>query len=210
MSRRSRARKHPSSRGRFNRRGNPPEWGDWVIGGTGLNNVGGPIALTGWNGGLGTLASGTPQTFILVGEPTPASLSTATLAPPSVGEVEIAEVAGSLFFTAISGSADKFFLAVAIYVTEFNMPGTNWAVRDPLNPVEAVRDDYLFLRAMTFFMPNQAGGTSEVTQEVRVAIPSPEVIGGGEALVLTMSMVSASASTLGYMPFVRSRLRAVA
>jgi hypothetical protein len=181
-------------------------WGDWIIGGAGLSNVGASTVQTAWGTDY-TCVTATPSSFVLVGEP---SLTAPTaITAPGVGEVTIMEVMGSLFFRPNLGNTTAMVidLAVAIYVAEqYPTARTNWSVRDPLNAADAARDDYLFLRGMQFTMAAPTAGATVI--EVRLAIPKPETIGGGEALVCTVSTAytTSAGSTLVMTGYVRSRI----
>jgi len=205
---------HRSRLRRRNRRGNPPEWGDWIVGGTALNAAGAPSALSSWGSSGGTvLTSGSSMSYVLTGEQLNL-VGAAAVTGPGISELKIEEIQGSLFFTMNSANTKSanFFVAIGIYVAELNSSSSAWSTRDPMTTTDAGRDDYLFIRGINF----AAGLTSlesDVDQpvEVRLAIPAPEVIGAGEALVVTVSQIEAiSGGSLNVLPFVRSRVTLVA
>jgi hypothetical protein len=124
----------------------------------------------------------------------------------------VQEVIGTIYIQSNVSTSDFFALAVGIYVAEQLPNGVTWSVRDPLSTQDAGRDDYLFLYAIGFHAcPNTGSVSPQVSQPlaINVRIPRPEVIGGGEALVMTISMTSNGGQSLGLCPFIRSRIKSV-
>lgn len=193
--------------GRYRRRGNLGQWGDWIIGGAGTDSVGTLVAgRTSWFNSVG-LAHNTPVSWLLVQEPTIAGGSSGA---PVVGEVAIMEVAGSLFFNSVTVGNITAGVGVAIYVSEYNSSATQWSVRDPLNVSDASRDDYLFLRAFSAMFPLVGTVVAHTYIEVPVGIPAPESLGTGEALILTVNTTTSVGQSLSVSPFIRSRIGRVA
>jgi hypothetical protein len=119
-------------------------------------------------------------TFQLVAIPTfVPSLS----APPTVGELTIEAVHGSVFITAPTAGVICRG-CVCLYVGKENQIGGSWDTRQPSSPSDAARDDYLFLQPFTFATPTSAAATGAVYYEVKLSIQRRITIGGGEALHL--------------------------
>jgi len=178
-----------------------PNVTDWKIGGSATDNTGaviGGAAPTGpstWNLGVNdyALASGVPVTYqavVLIAAP-----NTST---PQIGRMRIDEIKGHICFNANTLNA-KFAVAVAIYVSEFNSNSNTWDVRDPLNTADAARDDYFYLEAQELIVPALAttAGVSNICFDLKLA--NALVIGGGQALHVTVSMYSGGPASPGWL-----------
>jgi len=150
---------------------------------------------------------------ILVQEP----VSSPGAGAPVQSEVQVEEVYGGVCFAVSPGSASiqntPALVTVGIYVAEYLKSVPGWSVRDPADPASAQQDDYLFLRSFACLLPpgNPSSATlptipSQIQRpEIRIGIPAPEIIGSGEALMLTISMGS-GVNTLLAFANVRSRI----
>jgi len=214
MSRRNRTQRGRSApRSKANRRGDPVTWGDWLVGGVMLGAGGTittavPISTFAPNASLFDLSPGTPNHMTLVQEPIPTAVPGVSNVP-QMGMVEIHQVMGSISFVPNNlVGPGRWRIAVALYVAEFNKTGTSWSVMDPLDPLQAGNDDYLFLRGFDLVTPVLTSAVLALPFEVPLALPAPEIIGGGEALVLTVSatLLAGSSSGIGCNPYVRSRI----
>lgn len=180
--------------------------GDWVISDQGASASGASVTVHGWNTAPATtaqtLTTGSPISLLLVALPTAA----AATGQPTIGNVEIAQIHGKVGFLHPS-AAGSYMLGCAIYIAELNSSSTTWSVRDPLVESDANRDDYLFLDTVLVGLPTFSGFTAAVPLEFRLSIPRPVVIGGGQALCCTLSMLGAAATTIDSFFTVRSLVR---
>jgi len=177
---------------------------DWLVGGANTDNTGAPLTTVSTFDKTGlTIVSGTPMTFqAVVIQPTPATST------PGVGRINCVEVKGSVFITnwTTSGFAR---IAVGIYVSELNSSTTKWDVRDPLTAADAARDDYFFLHGRVYEISAEAGQTAScLAVEIPLSLPENVVLGGGQALHVTVSMVGPSAATV--IGFFRTRIGPIA
>jgi len=146
-----------------------------------------PTSLPTWNPGSSAasynLISGSPVTF-----------QAALIQPavsgniPTIGRMKIDELRGSLIFNDPSSNG-IFTVAVGIYVSEFTINTSAWDVSDPMNPTDAARDQYFFLKAIAFTYP-LTGITAAGMVEMDLGLSEPVVLGGGQALNVTVSMIA--------------------
>jgi len=175
---------------------------NWIVGPQGINSAGAVIAgLTSWSNGAAavTLTAGTPQSY-------QAGVITAAAGAvvPTIGRMAIQEVRGSVFFSSFNATA-RVTLGIAIYVSEQNSATPTWDVRDPLSVADAQRDDYYFLEAIEF---NVLAAPTNHPQLVRMdlKIASALAIGGGQALHVTVAMLSNVANTCLMSSAFRTRI----
>jgi hypothetical protein len=191
---------------------------DWIVGGSAINSSGGVIASppTTWTNGSGAafnLINGGAFSYqAVVIQPAPAS------GTPGIGRLRIDQIKGRLMFAKANGAsvftAGGAMIAVGIYVSEVNQTTTNWHVRNPLVPADVCRDDYLFLEAHFMDIPplgNNLGSVTGFLPEINLSIDRPVVIGGGQALHVTVSCSSSDSDTyLLVMSAFRSKVGPVA
>jgi len=179
---------------------------DWVSGGGVIFNSAPTVisAVSSWGGTSGALATTASATWQAVTLPTAA---TAANAPPGVGELEVDEVMGSIFvpFATVAG---VYIIGVGIYVSKYDSNRGSWDTRAIANSTgpDATRDDWLFLRVMVVIFP----GVSTVIPsgiEVPLAIGRPVVIGGGEAIHVTVdNLTAAVAGVISPIAYFRTRI----
>ncbi len=188
-----------------------PNVTNWVIGGSATDNTGGVIgggAPTGpatWLPATGVgpasygLVSGAPVSFQAV-----AIVAAPNTSTPTIGRMKIDEVRGTLELTNFQLVADPFTaaaaahrvnVAVCIYVSEFNSNTGKWDVRDPLSTADAARDDYFFLEGRSVYFPASAVTAAPTSVCFDLKLANPLIIGGGQALHVTISMVSTLGAT---------------
>jgi len=135
---------------------------------------------------------------------------------PSIGEIEIVGVMGSVYFTPDASVPSLvgglMSVGVGIYVAEENTAATLYSTQDPLVVADAQRDNWLFLKAMSFTFPVPAsnGTVSAQMIEVPVLLPRPISIGSGEALAMVISCNLPATSVIHVNSYVRSLIRRVA
>jgi len=191
------------------RRGDPRIWGDMVIGGTGLSSTGALITnFPSW-AYVQTFLPSTPQSYTLVAEPSVGVATGATTAP-GTAECMVQAVEGNVGIYGASASCSVYG-AIGIYVSEQLPNGVTWSVRDPFNSLaDASRDDYLFLCGFSLVAPIGNSCTAISSFMIPVSIPGPEILGSGEALVMTVSIGNSASASVSVIPFVRSRIKSVA
>jgi len=133
---------------------------------------------------------------------------------PSIGRLRLDEIRGRIYFTTpASGAASSGFqVAVGIYVAHLNVTTTKWEVRNPLNLTDVGRDDYLYLQGKECVM---TGFTtpSVVPAEMpyfELSIPNPIIIGGGQAVNVTVAVSSYQSTSIEINAFFRARIGPVA
>jgi len=175
---------------------------DWVVSSASVDPTGtaqaGTAILTSWNAGLGApstagiIGSGAFVTnqAILV-QPTPMTST------PTVGRLRVNRIKGriSVFPFVTNGTWDQFSVFVGIYLAELNNTTTKWEVRNLLSTSDVARDDFFYLENRVFLGQNGAPVTP-VTQNIwegvlfDLDVPISVVIGGGQALHVTIAAVS--------------------
>jgi len=181
---------------------NPPRSrGNWVVSGQGANQAGTPVAYQGWGGSIALLASGVPQSLLLVALPTAA----AATGQPTIGQVEIAQVGGKVTVYSPSATAN-YGIVCSLYIAELNSTATAWSVRDPSTPGDATRDDYLYLESCQFSVSQLPNLTSSFGIEFLPRLQSPIRIGGGQALCMTVAQ-EAGVNTVNISLFLRALVK---
>jgi len=174
-----------------------PNIGNWRIGSSAVSNAG---VLTGGNytTGPGTWANGAGR--VVLTTLVPLTYQATVIAPvpdsgtPTIGRMKIDEIKGAITLSAFS-AAGRYTAAVCIYVSELTSAAANtYDVRDPLNNADAARDDYFYLEAQEADMPATLTATSPAAFKFDLKLANPLIIGGGQALHVTVSMVSAVAA----------------
>jgi len=195
------------------KRGDPVAWGDWLVGAQICATDGTPTGKVSWgtttlvfptgagvNVPLGALG------ILLVQEP-----SLAPSVSPTINELQIAEVMGSIFIDpGNTGSPNiQVNVAVGIYVSEYNSNTSKWLMKDPLSPVDAQDDDWLYLRGQYEISPDSAVvlNAADKMMEFRLGLPKPEILAHGEALMLVVNVgVTSGAKFCSVQSYVRSRI----
>jgi hypothetical protein len=100
--------------------------------------------------------------------------------------------------------------SIGLYVAELNSSATAWSVRDPSTPADANRDDYLWLDQVSY--GSSIGSTQTTMSEIcrRPVLPFPIRLGGGQALALTVALLSGSSGTATFDFWVRTHVRRAA
>jgi len=185
---------------------------NWVVGSQALTSAGQVIGGVATPTSLPTWAPALTTASYLLSSGTPITFQAAVIQPgisgnaPTIGRMRIDELKGKILFSPTA--AGYFQFAVGVYVSEFTLNTSAWDVYDPLNSADASRDDWWFLDAKTFFCGAPAGALSPVPMELDISFKSSIVIGGGQALNVTVSMIS---STTCYAnPAFRTRVGPVA
>jgi hypothetical protein len=174
--------------------------GDWVTSSVSTDNTGTAATVSSWGGAITSIAAGSGLSLQLMSFPT-----TNVASPPSIGEVIVNMIVGSIFFSSPS-AAGVYVVGIGIYVSQYNTTATKWAVRTPTLSTDAARDDYLFLRCIEIVLTVSTTLTTEQVIEVAVGLPGPVQLGNGEALHLTVNNDTLSAGSLSMVPFVRSHI----
>lgn len=187
---------------------------DWLVGGAACGPTGTPITSstpTTWNSGPITVAEGSSITFqVPIVQPTPMSST------PTVGRLKVDRIAGRIFFDtdAETTGQQTQLCAVGIYVSTLNNTTTTWNVRNFSSANDAVRDDYLFLEALIDDFPTLALNSAMFKMSYfDLSISRPVVIGGGEALNITvcnLSSTKTASTTMDVYPFFRALVGPVA
>jgi hypothetical protein len=186
--------------------GDVPRRRNWLNGGTCIDSAGTASAQQSWGpGNAQTLAVDQLVGFFVAMIP---SAGGGAGAAPTIGEQQIDEIFGSVYFNAPGVVSGVYHFGVGIYVSRFNYNTSKWEPRYVCYSSEATRDDWLFLRTVVQYMPLNAGATAITGVEVRVAIPRPVVIGGGEALCVVChnGPYSPATGTIGVVPYLRARV----
>jgi len=170
---------------------------DWKVGGSAVDATGaviGGASPTGpatWLMGAGSatiLATGVPITFQAV-----ALIAAPNTSTPTLGRMRLDDIKGSIFLGA-PASATVIRAAVGIYVSEYNSNTGKWDVRDPLNTADGSRDDYFYLEGQMFDLPATGTSTAPTIIKFDLRLSERVVIGGGQALHVTVSAVGANIS----------------
>jgi len=170
-----------------------PNITNWIVGPSLVSSAGALVSGSSWMlaGNAITLASGTPVT--IQGAAIVAAPNTST---PTIGRMRIDEVHGRL---SLSGfvSAGRYAVAVAIYVADQLSTTPTWETRDPLNSSFAAEDDYFMLEAHEFEAPatTTVVGAAQF-MDIPLKLANPLVIGSGQAVHVTVSMIGANSLKL--------------
>jgi hypothetical protein len=187
---------------------------NWVVGSQAVTSTG--VVAVGtfptWSPSSGAplfnLASGVPVTYQAV-----------VIAPgisgvvPTVGRVAIDEIKGKVLVSSPGVTSAGFTVAVGIYISEYTIATSAWSVLDPLNSSAAAEDDWFYLEALNFMGPLLGAITNDAfTQcEFNLKLSEKIVIGGGQALNVTVSMIcTPNTATLYCNPAFRTRIGPVA
>jgi hypothetical protein len=171
-----------------------PNVTDFVVGGSNVDNTGAPLTSVSTFDKTGlAILTAVPMTFQAVMIQPVASTST-----PGIGRVRIDEIKGRVCLTTFV-TAGPVVAAVGIYVSELNSNLTKWDVRDPLSATDAARDDYFYLEGRAVEIPATADAVSVSELCFDLKLANPLMIGGGQALHVTVSYVGpASAKVFGF------------
>jgi len=158
-----------------------------------IGGVSTPTSLPTWN------PSGAASSYNLVSG-SPVTFQGALIQPavqgniPTIGRMKIDEIKGKILLATPSASG-YFSVAVGIYVSEFTQSTSAWDVSDPLVPSDAARDQWFFLEAKNCSLSLGSSIVASGCVEFDLKLSEPVIIGGGQALNVTVSMV-ASPNTL--------------
>jgi hypothetical protein len=176
---------------------------DLIVGGGYVNNSGAQVAASSWNGNAITLATNTQAAYQAVVIP---QAVTAANAPPSIGECMIQDVEGSLYLTAPT-PAGVYYIGFGIYISKFDSRTGTWGIRYPSTVgSDAARDDWLALRVIVATLPAATGVTDPMMLELRLALPHPVILGGGEALHVCVDNNGSSAGSINVVAYFRTRI----
>jgi len=189
---------------------------DWIASNASVDATGAPqtgsAILPSWGGAVAVASQGVVTVQAVIVQPTPMAST------PTVGRLRIDEIRGRICVANGDSVPGDYFTAVAIYVADLNNTTTLWNVRNPLVLAEASRDDYLFFEGKLWRGPAVAGETS--TSEAicfDLKISQPIIIGGGQALHVSIACAGGSSLDKGGTPvstevttFFRTRVGPVA
>jgi hypothetical protein len=189
-----------------------PNVTDWKVGGSATDNTGAviggasPTGPTTWSSGTNdyVLTANNQisyQAVVLVAAP-----NTST---PLIGRMKLDEVSGMICVSSPI-AAGRQTVAVGIYVSEFNSNTNKWDVRDPLNPSDASRDDYFYLEASEMQLPAAGAATGNAGFCFDLKLANPIIIGGGQALHVTVSYQTDSGVSVRISSMFRTRCGPVA
>jgi hypothetical protein len=182
---------------------------NWIVGSTSFDSTGAVHAspVRSWfpAGGLANsnvTANGSCTLALAMVQPVAGSTT------PTVGAMRVDAVKGTISFFAGTASAFPFIPAIGLYVAQLNVSASKWSVRSLSDALETQRDDFLYLWGGMYrdgpVTTNFTGSALVVDIDVKI----PVVIGGGEALVLTVT--NGGADTLAFNPAIRSLVGPVA
>jgi len=179
---------------------------DWLVAGTVLSSTGAPSTAQTW-GKLFNIPDGGGVIHILLAAIIPAP-ATST---PGIGRLRIHRIEGQIGFRMQSAANFSCDLMCALYRSQLNNTTTLWTVRDPSNPSDASRDDYLYLRGKSAVGVAQTTSTSNYVPEFDLGVNPNILIGGGEGIVLTLAANAQSGGgSVNIVPFVRTQVGPVA
>jgi hypothetical protein len=176
---------------------------DLIVGGGYVNNSGAQVATSSWNGNAITLATNTQAAYQAVVIP---QAVTAANAPPSIGECMIQDVEGSLYLTnpTVTG---VYYIGFGIYISKFDSRTGTWGIRYPSTVgSDAARDDWLALRVIVATLPVPGAVTDPMMLELRLALPHPVILGGGEALHVCVDNNGSSSGSINVLAYFRTRI----
>lgn len=124
-------------------------------------------------------------------------------APPGVGELQVDEIQGSLFVTTPSQTGVYFF-GVGIYIAKYALG--QWDLMIPTSAPQGGNDFFLYQRVMTGYLPAMSSWIAPTILEVPLKLPGPVVLGGGEALHVTISNDGTSAGSFNVNAYFKSRI----
>jgi hypothetical protein len=189
-----------------------PNVTNWTVGGSSVDQTGGVI--TGPPGPYPSWqTSGTTVPVATNGSPISYQAVVIVAAPntstPLIGRMKIDEIKGTV--TVLSpANAGRVSVGVAIYVSEFNSNTGKWDVRDPLNTSDAARDDYFFFEAQMADMPAAGTATAPAAMCFHLKLANSLIIGGGQALHVTVSYLNSAAGNALLLAAFRTRVGPVA
>jgi hypothetical protein len=179
---------------------------DLIVAGGTVNNAGAQVAANSWNGSSITLAPGQQTSYQAIVLP---QAVTAANAPPSIGECQVDDIEGSLF---IKGNTTQglHYIGFGIYISKFDTRTGTWGVRFPSNlAADAARDDWVMLRVVTVTLPLPANVTDPMILELKLGLPHPVVLAGGEALHVVVDNNGSSVGAFDVNAFFRTRIQDV-
>jgi len=179
---------------------------DHIIAGDYINNAGAQVATNGWNGGPIVIAPAAQVAYQAIVIP---AAATAINAPPSVGQCEVDQVEGSLYLLTPT-AAGVYFVGVGIYISKYDARTATWGIRFPsTSAADAARDDWLMVKGLVLTLPLPANVTDPMVIELKLALPHPVILCGGEALHVCVDNASSSAGSISVVPYIRTRISSI-
>jgi len=175
---------------------------DWVISASGTDATGAVTTPVNWGGPVQTVGAGSQNHFQPV---VLAPAITASNAVPSIGQVDIIGLDCTFQISSVS-AAGYYVGAACLYVSEYNTSQTKWAVRSPIQPTDAARDDNLHIMGFAFNAPLAAAETNAFSLKLRLLLPYAIRLGGGQALHCCLDNGVSSAGNILFTPFIRARI----
>lgn len=176
---------------------------DLIVAGGIVNNSGAQGSYQSWNSSSVTLAPGAQAAVQAVVLP---QAVTAANAPPSIGECQVLDVEGSLYVVR-NTVIGVYFIGFGIYISKFDSRTGTWGVRNPSNVGgDAARDDWLALRVVVVTLPAPSSVTDPMLVELKLGLPHPIVLAGGEALHVCIDNNSSSVGSFDFYSFFRTRI----
>jgi hypothetical protein len=170
---------------------------DWIVGGTQVDSTGNPIATTAktttWSTGptnFTALAPGANINYLAV--LVAAAVATST---PQVGRMRLDEIRGRIRITPDSGAIGKNAFSVLIYVSDINIATGLFNVRNGLAPADVSRDDLLYCDAQAVDLATAGNVTAPTYVEFLIDVRLNVLIGGGQALMVSVNADAANATT---------------
>jgi hypothetical protein len=176
---------------------------DLIVGGGYVNASGAQVANSTWNGAALAIAPGGQIAYQAVVLP---QAVTAINAPPGIGECKVDAIEGSIFLTTPT-VAGIYYIGFGIYISKFDTRTGTWGLRYiSVNSSDAARDDWLAIRAVVATLPLPAAVTDPMMIELKIQLPHPVILGGGEALHVAVDNNSSSVGSITANPYFRTRI----
>jgi len=190
---------------------------NWVVGSQALTSAGQVVGGVGSPTSIPTWNPGSQSTNYLIVGGSPVTFQACVIQPgvsgntPTVGRVRVDEIKGKILVNPGVLAGGYITVSVGIYVSEFTINTSAWDVSDPSSPVDGSRDDWWFLEARTFGLPLGASlvGVSPM-MEIDISFKGPIVLGGGQALNVTVAVTGPGSPGAQCTPAFRTRIGPVA
>lgn len=181
-----------------------PNLSNYIVGPSWVNSAGALVAGDSWRGGATamTLVTGVPQTIQAA-----ALVAAVNTSTPTIGRMKIDEIRGRLSLTGFT-VIGRYQVGVGIYVSQQNSQTPTYDVRDTLIAADAARDDWFMLEMMEFEAPVTGTNTALSFIEIPLRLANALIIGGGQAVHVTISMTGAGNCKV--TPAFRTRVAGVA
>jgi hypothetical protein len=177
-----------------------PNVTNWGVGGSATDGTGSVIGGTATPTGPATWQNGTTAFPLLSGQQVSYQavvvVPAANLGTPGIGRLKIDEIKGRIYCTPTQShtTPPRVTVGVGIYVSEYTISTTKWSVHDPLVTADAAVDDYFFLEVQEKIMPclGALNVTADSWMYFDLHLANPLIIGGGQALHVTVSVITAA------------------